>query len=1443
MEEKRQLLKHMSAPGAWAFAIGTAVGWGSLVVTSNTYLIQAGPAGSILGLAAGMAIMLVIGWNYAYMMHCYPEAGGAYAFTREAFGYDQGFLAAWFLAMTYLAVLWANATSLPLFSRIFLGGIFRFGRMYQIFGYEVYFGEALLSVAAICLAALVCIRFRRLSVLLMIILGCLFTVGIAVCFIAALLGGGAANMKPAFVPDSGALSQTVRIAVISPWAFIGFESISHASEEFRFERDAIRRIMMTAVISTTLLYVMVTLLSVTAYPPEYGSWLEYIRDLDHLDGIRALPPFYAANHYLGSAGVWLLMLALLALVITSLLGNMTAISRLIYAMARDKIIPDRFYRLNRQSVPANAILLVAGVSCLIPLVGRTAIGWIVDVTTIGATLIYGMVSASAAKIAARSGARREKWTGIAGTVAMIFFGAYLLIPHIIAKGSMARETYFLFIVWVVLGFAYFRYILQKDKEGRFGGSMIVWVALLSLVLFIALIWMRQSMILSNEKMETNIEEYYEQHGADPRGQEDKLFIEEQMKELERSDTQSMVMTMFMFGFALVIMLNNHSYLNRRARENEYVANTDPMTGVKNKHAYLVKERELTRALKENRAPDFGIVVCDVNGLKKINDTYGHKAGDEYIRSACKMVCEIFSHSPVYRIGGDEFAVIVTGGDYDMREELVALMHDRSVEHITSGGAVISAAVSEYRAELDTDVHEVFERADVLMYEEKKLLKSLGAVTRDEESEEKKDEAEEGLSILNLRKHILIVEDQVINQQLLGAILQEDYEILYASDGDQAMAAIQAYREELALVLLDLQMPKMNGMEVLRIVKADPALKDIPFIILTSDQDAEVECLKAGAADFIPKPYPMAEIIKARVNKVIELSENRALVHLTERDSVTRLFNIDYFMRYVRLHDQHYYEKNMDAIVLDVNHFHMINERFGKRYGDSVLRRIGERVRQVARKIDGLGCRRGADTFYIYCPHREDYAELLERLSVGLSGDSESRDRVRLRMGVYSEVDKRIDIERRFDRAKNASDTVRNSLTNPIGIYNEKMHESALLKERLVEDFRSSIADECFEVYYQPKFDIRPDTPALASAEALVRWKHPELGMVSPGEFIPLLEENGLILELDRYVWRKAAAQIRAWKDQFGYCVPISVNVSRIDMLSPDLKEVFQEILASYHLTAEDIILEITESAYTGDSEQVISMARDLRGMGMGFRIEMDDFGTGYSSLGVLSNLPIDALKLDMTFVRSAFGENKDVRMIELIIDIASYLHVPVVAEGVETQEQYRVLKAMGCDLVQGYYFSRPVPEKEFGQFLTERSDGTIHTAPRGGKTFMGISGALAGEYERIYYIDTITDYYLVFGLGPEGELRILPGGEDFFSDLTKDLLAPAAEADRSRLEKALSKESLRGISDKKDPVIVPFRKQEGTQTRRCCLQTIRTRGSDAHHVVFGVRTAMPEEEA
>ena len=556
--------------------------------------------------------------------------------------------------------------------------------------------------------------------------------------------------------------------------------------------------------------------------------------------------------------------------------------------------------------------------------------------------------------------------------------------------------------------------------------------------------------------------------------------------------------------------------------------------------------------------------------------------------------------------------------------------------------------------------------------------------------------------VNGKRRILIVEDELINQELLRIMLSETYEILFAATGTEALKIIESEHQTLSLILLDLNLPDMKGMDILRQLKADPAAAKVPVIVMTSERESEVESIEEGAVDFIPKPYPQAEVVRVRIRRTIELSEDRDIIGQTERDQLTGLYNREFFYRYAEQYDRYHKDLPTDAIVLDINHFHMINERYGKAYGDEVLRKIGEKVRDVVKDAGGIVCRRSADTFLVYCPHRSDYPEILDRVSVLLSGSDKKENRVWLRMGVYADVDKSIDIERRFDRAKQAADTVKNSFAKAIGIYDDSLLEQERQTEELLEDFAAAIREKQFLVYYQPKYDITRSEPVLSSAEALVRWKHPKRGMVSPGAFIPVFEKNGLIQELDNYVWNEAAAQIRDWKERFGVSVPVSVNISRIDMYDPYFIEKLDDIVARNGLEHRELLLEITESAYTEDSAQIVSTVKQLREKG--FRIEMDDFGTGYSSLNMISDLPIDALKLDMQFIRNAFRERKDTRLLEVIFHLAESLEVPTIAEGVETAEQMLTLKSMGCDIVQGYYFSRPLPADEFEPLVAEKEE-------------------------------------------------------------------------------------------------------------------------------------------
>ena len=726
------LTRSLSAGGAWAFSVGTSIGWGALVVTNNAYLKQGGPVGSVLGITAAALIMLVICRNYAYLMNAYPEAGGAYIYSREEFGYDHGFLTSWFLTLTYFAMLWANATSLPLFARYFLGNVFRVGKMYTLFGYDVYFGEALLSIAAVAVIAFLCACRKRGMEGMMLGMAVFLIAGIFLCFVTAFIRKGQ-PVTPSFIPEKSAFSQIIKIASISPWAFIGFESISHSVEEFSFRKTRIFRILVISIAVTTLLYVMVMLLSVTAYPPEYASWLDYMKDLDHLEGIKGLPAFYAAEHYLGPFGVPVLMISLLCLIFTSLIGNITALSRLFYSLGRDHILPARLGRVNKYGVPGMGIAFAAGISFLIPFAGRTAIGWIVDVTTLGATLIYGYVSAAAMHLARKRSDRTEFVTGTFGLVIAVFFGLYTLLPNLFTTGAMATESYFLFVIWGVLGFIYFRIILGKDQSKHFGRSIVVWIALLSLVLFVALVWMSQSIMVATDKGMQYVEEFYTGAGMTSA---QAGIVASQMQIVRQTSAVSILVVLALFGLSLGILLNNYSLMNRRAMLTEEqlglmreMANKDPLTGVKSKHAFAEKEKQINEQIQEGRMEAFSLAVCDVNGLKYINDTYGHKAGDEHIRKACHMICTFFDHSPVYRTGGDEFVVILTGDDYQNRKTILKSLHSASSEHIGSGEAVVAAGMADYIPEKSSSLHSIFEQADARMYENKKELKAKGAVSR------------------------------------------------------------------------------------------------------------------------------------------------------------------------------------------------------------------------------------------------------------------------------------------------------------------------------------------------------------------------------------------------------------------------------------------------------------------------------------------------------------------------------------------------------------------------------------------------------------------------------------------------------------------------------------------------------------------------------------------
>ena len=553
-----------------------------------------------------------------------------------------------------------------------------------------------------------------------------------------------------------------------------------------------------------------------------------------------------------------------------------------------------------------------------------------------------------------------------------------------------------------------------------------------------------------------------------------------------------------------------------------------------------------------------------------------------------------------------------------------------------------------------------------------------------------------------KKEILVVEDNEINRMILSEMLSSEYKIFEAQNGQEALDILKKRKDDISLILLDIVMPVMDGYTFLSIVKADPDLASIPVIVTTqSDSEAdEVSALAHGAADFVVKPYK-PQIILHRVASIIHLRETAAIINQFQYDRLTGLYSKEFFNQRARDILRKNPDKKYDIICSDIENFKLINDIFGTAAGDQLLCGIAQIYQEAA---DGYGIcgRLNADKFACLLESRSEYKdEMFIRLSRQINALPNAKS-VALKWGIYAVEDRGVTVEQMCDRALLAAHGIKGQYGKYFASYDDKLRDKLLRQQVIVDSMESALKEEQFVVYYQPKYRILDN--GMAGAEALVRWQHPEWGFQSPAEFIPVFEKNGFITKLDQYVWDKACAQLCEW-DKKGYsAISVSINVSRADIYNADIAEVLLQIVQKYDLHPSRLHLEITESAYTENPGQIIETVTHLRELG--FIIEMDDFGSGYSSLNMLNQMPIDILKLDMKFIQSETSKPMNQGILQFIMQLARWMHLEVVAEGVETKEQLEKLLDIGCDFVQGYYFTKPMPVCEFEELLAV-SDGTV----------------------------------------------------------------------------------------------------------------------------------------
>lgn len=432
-----------------------------------------------------------------------------------------------------------------------------------------------------------------------------------------------------------------------------------------------------------------------------------------------------------------------------------------------------------------------------------------------------------------------------------------------------------------------------------------------------------------------------------------------------------------------------------------------------------------------------------------------------------------------------------------------------------------------------------------------------------------------------------------------------------------------------------------------------------------------------------------------VSDITDMKKNmNELEYHAHYDNLTGIYNRNNFYTQTRKLINDNPDKEYAVIRWDISHFKIINDLFGHDEGDKLLRYVAHTLKSLIGERGTYG-RFDADIF-IMCIETENdnINKIMDTISEKLN-DYPVNFEILPCFGIYVIDDKTISVKLMCDRANLAHHTVKGNFITRHAFYSDDLRLDLVKEHEITSEMTTALEQEQFEVYLQPKYDLTYEN--IIGAEALVRWIHPERGFMPPNMFIPIFERNGFIMKLDEYIWERTCMILRRWMDEGRKVIPISVNISRIDLYNPHLSDFLIDLVEKYDLDPKLLELEITESAYTENSEQLMPVMRKLQQYG--FIILMDDFGTGYSSLNMLKDVPVNILKIDMNFLTEDMEHGRGGIILSSIVRMAKWLSLPVVAEGVETNTQVDFLRSIGCNLAQGYYYSRPVPVAEFEKLM------------------------------------------------------------------------------------------------------------------------------------------------
>jgi len=522
------------------------------------------------------------------------------------------------------------------------------------------------------------------------------------------------------------------------------------------------------------------------------------------------------------------------------------------------------------------------------------------------------------------------------------------------------------------------------------------------------------------------------------------------------------------------------------------------------------------------------------------------------------------------------------------------------------------------------------------------------------------------------KTVLIVEDNVINLKLLTKILEEHYNVLKSKNGEEAIELLRTNINSVSAILLDLNMPVMDGYEFLEWQMKDEILSAIPTIVLTSTnkEEAKIKSLELGASDFITKPYNPA-VVSNKLKNFIKLKETSIKLNNLQLDELTGLFNKYAFFE--NINESTFDREEYLVVAVNIVSFKLINDLLGMETADNLLIFLGLNINNFVVNNEGIGSRFNAD--------KQDFMDFINDKVSNFIDDFE----INIKYGITT-FNQDSDISVLSNQAVLALSQIKNIYQKNYAYYKDSILKEIQEKQNINNEFDRAIKEDQFIVYYQPKYSLSSNK--IVGFEALVRWDHPIKGILKPDYFIPVYESNGKITRLDHYVWKKACNYIKEIEENIGYSIPVSVNVSQLNLYYSNFVEYLLDLVENYDIKPELLHLEITETAYMTNEKQILDVVTRLRNEG--FIFEMDDIGSGYSSLNALCELAVDILKLDMRFLNS---DNK-LNIVKFVLDLAKSLNLQVVAEGIETKEMNDFLRDNNCDMGQGYYFSKPGPKDQ-----------------------------------------------------------------------------------------------------------------------------------------------------